>query len=50
VRVAGAPSHGQPISVYDPGSRAAQAYSDLAQEVAMRLAARTPIALGAVTS
>jgi len=50
VRLAEAPSHGQPISVYDPGSRAAQAYSDLAQEVAMRLAARTPIALGAVTS
>lgn len=50
VRLAEAPSHGQPISIYDPGSRAAQAYSDLAQEVAMRLAARTPIALGAVTS
>jgi len=49
VRLAEAPSHGQPISVYDPGSRAAQAYSDLAQEVAMRLAARTPIPLGAVT-
>ncbi len=50
VRLAEAPSHGKPISVYDPGSRAAQAYSDLAQEVAMRLAARTPIALGGVTS
>ncbi|GAC1456293.1 MAG: sporulation initiation inhibitor protein Soj [Candidatus Limnocylindrales bacterium] len=50
VRLAEAPSHGLPISVYDPGSRAAQAYGDLAQEVAMRLAARTPIALGAVTS
>lgn len=50
VRLAEAPSHGQPISIYDPGSRSAQAYSDLAQEVAMRLAARTPIALGAVTS
>ena len=47
VRLAEAPSHGQPISVYDPGSRAAQAYGDLAQEIAMRLAARTPIALGA---
>ena len=50
VRLAEAPSHGQPISIYDPGSRAAQAYSDLAQEVAMRLAARTPIPLGAVTN
>jgi chromosome partitioning protein len=46
VRLAEAPSHGQPINVYDPGSRAAQAYSDLAQEIAMRLAARVPIALG----
>ena len=46
VRLAEAPSHGQPINVYDPGSRAAQAYSDLAQEISMRLAARVPIALG----
>ena len=48
VRLAEAPSHGQPISVYDPGSRAAQAYGDLAQEISMRLAARIPIALGGV--
>jgi chromosome partitioning protein len=48
VRLAEAPSHGQPISVYDPGSRAAQAYSELAQEISMRLAARVPIALGGV--
>ena len=48
VRLAEAPSHGQPINVYDPGSRAAQAYSDLAQEISMRLAARVPIALGGV--
>ena len=48
VRLAEAPSHGQPINVYDPGSRAAQAYSDLAQEVAMRLASKVPIALGGV--
>ncbi|HEV2011975.1 MAG TPA: AAA family ATPase [Candidatus Limnocylindria bacterium] len=48
VRLAEAPSHGQPINVYDPGSRAAQAYGDLAQEISMRLAARVPIALGGV--
>jgi chromosome partitioning protein len=48
VRLAEAPSHGQPISVYDPGSRAATAYADLAQELAMRLAGRVPIALGGV--
>src|SRR6266536_748840 len=46
VRLAEAPSHGQPISVYDPGSRAARAYDDLAQELALRLASRVPIALG----
>ncbi len=48
VRLAEAPSHGQPIGVYDPGSRAAQAYSDLAQELSMRLASRVPIPLGGV--
>ena len=48
VRLAEAPSHGQPINIYDPGSRAAQAYSDLAQEISMRLQARVPIALGGV--
>jgi chromosome partitioning protein len=48
VRLAEAPSHGQPINVYDPGSRAAQAYGDLAQEISMRLASRIPIALGGV--
>ena len=48
VRLAEAPSHGQPINVYDPGSRAAQAYSDLAQEISMRLQARVPIAMGGV--
>jgi chromosome partitioning protein len=50
VRLAEAPSHGQPISVYDPGSRAATAYGDLAQEISMRLAARVPIALGGVSA
>jgi len=45
VRLAEAPSHGKPISVYDPHSRAAKAYADLARELMSRLKAREPIAL-----
>src|SRR5436309_3167583 len=46
VRLAEAPSHGMPISVYDRRSAAAEAYDDLARELATRLKARAPIALG----
>ena len=45
VRLAEAPSHGKPISVYDPSSRAAKAYSELAREVEQRMTQREPIAL-----
>ena len=45
VRLAEAPSHGKPISVYDPHSVAAKAYDELAYEVQDRLKAREPIAL-----
>src|SRR6266508_265978 len=45
VRLAEAPSHGKPISVYDPHSRAAKAYAELARELMTRLKAREPIAL-----
>ncbi len=45
VRLAEAPSHGKPISIYDPSSRAAKAYGDLAREVEQRLRSREPIAL-----
>ncbi|MEP6694042.1 MAG: AAA family ATPase [Chloroflexota bacterium] len=45
VRLAEAPSHGKPISLYDPGSRAAKAYDELARELMGRLKAREPIAL-----
>ncbi len=38
VRLAEAPSHGQPIDVYDPTSRAATAYAEFAREIEMRLA------------
>ena len=33
VRLSEAPSHGQPISTYDPSSRASRAYDELADEV-----------------
>jgi chromosome partitioning protein len=33
VRLAEAPSYGQPISVYDPGSSGAKAYAELAKEI-----------------
>lgn len=39
VRLAEAPGFGQPITVFDPSSRAANAYKSLAREVLQRLAA-----------
>jgi chromosome partitioning protein len=36
VRLSEAPSHGLPVALYDPVSRGAQAYRDLAQEVAIQ--------------
>ncbi len=36
VRLSEAPSHGQPILEYDPGSRGAGAYAELAQELVRR--------------
>lgn len=50
VRLAEAPSHGKPVSVYDPSSRATQAYADFAREVAARLDSRRPIALASAAS
>ncbi len=44
-RLAEAPSQGMPFSVYDPQSRAAQAYDELARELIARIKAREPIAL-----
>ena len=46
VRLAEAPSHGLPITLYDRSSPAAAAYDDLARELSSRLKAREPIALG----
>ena len=45
VRLAEAPSYGKPINVYDPSSRAAKAYGELAHEIEQRMRAREPIAL-----
>jgi chromosome partitioning protein len=45
VRLAEAPSHGKPISVYDPHSNAAKAYDELARELMTRIKSREPIAL-----
>ena len=36
VRIVEAPSHGKPIGDYDPDSRAAKAYENLAKEVISR--------------
>jgi chromosome partitioning protein len=36
IRLSEAPSHGLPIAIYDPASRGAQAYGQLADEVAAR--------------
>jgi chromosome partitioning protein len=46
VRLAEAPSHGIPISVYDRHSPASEAYDDLAGEVIARLATRQPLVAG----
>ncbi len=42
VRLAEAPSHGQPIDVYDPSSRATAAYAQFAREIESRLVALRP--------
>jgi chromosome partitioning protein len=36
VRLSEAPSHGKPIALYDPRSRGAEVYQDLAREVVKR--------------
>ena len=42
VRLAEAPSYGQPITVFDPSSRGAKAYQALAREVLARLHDHAP--------
>jgi hypothetical protein len=43
VRLSEAPGFGQPITLYDPRSKGAEAYRELAREVAVRPVAETPI-------
>jgi chromosome partitioning protein len=43
VRLSEAPGFGQPITVYDPGSKGAQCYRDLAKEVADHLPDESPL-------
>jgi chromosome partitioning protein len=43
VRLSEAPGFGQPITVYDPRSRGAQCYRDLAEEVVAKLPAEGPL-------
>jgi chromosome partitioning protein len=43
VRLSEAPGFGQPITVYDPHSKGAQSYRDLAREVAARLPDERPL-------
>ncbi len=50
VRLAEAPSHGKPIDIYDPSSRAAAAYAKLAREIAGRLASRASATLAGAAS
>ena len=44
VRLAEAPSYGQPISLYDPGSTGAEAYQSLAEEILQNDGHRVPSA------
>lgn len=43
IRLAEAPSYGQPISLYSPDSQAAKAYSELAHEILVADGAATPV-------
>ena len=42
IRLAEAPSHGKPVALYDPRSRGAEAYRDLAMELLKRLGIESP--------
>lgn len=50
VRLAEAPSHGKPINLYDPSSRAAGAYAEFAREVEARLSVRPNATLAQASS
>ncbi|MDP2328910.1 MAG: ParA family protein, partial [Dehalococcoidia bacterium] len=50
IRLAEAPSHGEPIRAYDPLSAGARAYDDLADELIERLASTLPAAARAAAT
>jgi len=50
IRLAEAPSHGEPIRAYDPLSAGARAYDDLADELIERLASTLPAAARAAAN
>lgn len=50
VRLAEAPSHGQPIDVYDPTSRATAAYAQFAREIESRLLAKPAMSVAGAAS
>ncbi|WP_263366865.1 ParA family protein [Edaphobacter bradus] len=45
IRLAEAPSHGKPVALYDPRSRGAEAYHELAQEILTRNNVESPEAV-----
>ena len=45
IRLAEAPSHGKPVSLYDPRSRGAEAYKELAEELLKRNGMQSPAAV-----
>lgn len=50
VRLAEAPSHGKPVQVYDPRSRGAESYMDLAREILLRNKMESPRELARVAA
>lgn len=44
IRLAEAPSHGKPVILYDPRSRGAEAYKELAEELLKRNGMQSPVA------
>lgn len=49
VRLSESPSHGLPVALYDPASRGAQAYADLARELMGNETARAQVEATAIT-
>lgn len=50
IRLAEAPSHGKPVQVYDPRSRGAESYMDLAREILLRNKIESPRELARIAA